>query len=275
MKLSDERFQKGIELLAHHEMTARLGGIHTLHNLARESPNDHFEQVVQFLCSFARYRPAHSTSSDDVSRTLRATVEATAEEADPFPTAPADVVTAVKVAAACVVHNSADADDKTFRLELQDVELPQIALHDINLANTDLSHAFLAEVSLENANLTNARLFHTDLSGATLINTNLVGAELQGADFADAELTGAVVTSATFGSKAVYHPADPRDTVGKADDPFVVREGQLYCVARGLTQEQLDRAVANPENPPILDGVVDAATGAPLVWNGEAVPGKG
>ena len=37
--------------------------------------------------------------------------------------------------------------------------------------------------------------------------------------------------------------------------------------ARGLTQSQLDSARADPNNPPVLEGVVDAETGKPLVWN--------
>ena len=34
----------------------------------------------------------------------------------------------------------------------------------------------------------------------------------------------------------------------------------------GLTQEQIDEATADSDNPPNLEGVVDAHTGEPLVW---------
>ena len=37
----------------------------------------------------------------------------------------------------------------------------------------------------------------------------------------------------------------------------------------GLTQAQLDEACADPDNPPKLDGVIDAVTGEPLVWRGQ------
>ena len=37
---------------------------------------------------------------------------------------------------------------------------------------------------------------------------------------------------------------------------------------KGLTQEQIDQAVAQDGSPPKLEGVVDANTGEPLVWRG-------
>ena len=36
----------------------------------------------------------------------------------------------------------------------------------------------------------------------------------------------------------------------------------------GLTQAQLDVARSAPENPPELEGVLDAKTGEQLVWRG-------
>ena len=36
-------------------------------------------------------------------------------------------------------------------------------------------------------------------------------------------------------------------------------------------QYQLDAARADPDNPPKLDGVLDAETGKPLVWRGGPV----
>ena len=39
--------------------------------------------------------------------------------------------------------------------------------------------------------------------------------------------------------------------------------------ATGLTQAQLDTACANPKTPPMLEGLMDAETGEPLVWRGK------
>ena len=62
-----------------------------------------------------------------------------------------------------------------------------------------------------------------------------------------ANVSGAYLTNANLsGAKFSF----------RGDDP-----------AKGLTQSQLDSARADPDNPPNLEGVVDAETGKPLVWN--------
>ena len=40
---------------------------------------------------------------------------------------------------------------------------------------------------------------------------------------------------------------------------------------KGLTQDQIDRATADSDNPPNLEGVVDAKTGKLLVWSGDPI----
>ena len=47
-------------------------------------------------------------------------------------------------------------------------------------------------------------------------------------------------------------------------------EGE-YKVVTGLTQRQLDWAIADPGKPPNLNRVLDAETGEPLVWRGKPV----
>lgn len=103
----------------------------------------------------------------------------------------------------------------------------------------DLSIAVLSDLDLSGANLLGA-----DLSGANLISADLSGANLINADLSRANLLWANVSDATFTEK---------------NSRFDVR---------GLTQAQLDQAVAAPDNPPELEGVLDAETGEPLVWRG-------
>ena len=93
---------------------------------------------------------------------------------------------------------------------------------------TDLSRAQLFDANLESANLKKA-----DLSGAYLLGT-----KLSGVDFDGTNLSGARLSS------------------DNDEKP-----------ATGLNQSQLDLARADPGNPPYLNGVVDAETGKPLVWN--------
>ena len=86
-------------------------------------------------------------------------------------------------------------------------------------------------LALSQTNLFKVYLFEADLSDAYLIETNLKRAILSHAD-----LTGANLSN-----------ADMRGCIG-------------------LTQEQIDQAVAQEGVPPNLEGVIDAKTSDPLVW---------
>ncbi|MYC26973.1 MAG: pentapeptide repeat-containing protein [Nitrospira sp. SB0662_bin_26] len=115
------------------------------------------------------------------------------------------------------------------RLNLSHVNLVGAKLSDTNLFWAKLEYAKLSDVLLDGANLQYVDLFRTDLFRATLIGVNLHKAFLE-----DTNLTSA-------------HLA--------------------HC--KGLTQRQLDKAVASKNDPPRLTKVVDAESGAPLVWRGD------
>ena len=119
-----------------------------------------------------------------------------------------------------------------------------VSLNGTILSNASLHYAYLSYASLDNANLSNASLYHAYLSYASLQNADLSGAFLQ-----NTVLEGANLTGASFS----------RDRgIGGRRNP-----------ATGLTQAQLDEARSDPENPPKLEGVLDAETGEQLVWNGK------
>ena len=82
---------------------------------------------------------------------------------------------------------------------------------------------------------------------SNLAKVNLSKAILAKADFEGANLAGANLSGARFSEN------------GKRR-------------ARGLTQSQLDSACADMNNPPILDGVLDADTDKQLVWRGSNFP---
>ena len=84
----------------------------------------------------------------------------------------------------------------------------------------------LSGASLIKANLTDVVLFATNLTNANLAGANLAGASLAGANLAAANLSK----------------------------------------AKGLTQNQLDQARADPHKPPTLEDAWDAKTGEPLEW---------
>ena len=98
-----------------------------------------------------------------------------------------------------------------------------------NLAGANLAGASMLRATLLFTNLSRVLLNSTDLTGAYLDSTDLTGAYLSGTNLTGASLSG----------------------------------------AKGLTQEQLDQAQADPADPPKLDGLCDAKTGAPLEWRGK------
>ena len=118
-------------------------------------------------------------------------------------------------------------------IELEKKEAYIIGLIGVNLTVASLSGANLSGVSMATANLTIANLTIANLTIANLTIANLTGADLAEASLTHTNLRGV----------------------------------DLYKV-EGLTQAQLDEAVADRDNPPKLDGAYDAKTGKLLEWRG-------
>ena len=98
-------------------------------------------------------------------------------------------------------------------------------------------------------------LFKADLKDLYLSSANLSRVDLGGADLSGAQLLDDTNLSETF-------------LLGvNLSGAFLDGTDLRNCT--GLTQKELDRATANPDNPPKLEGVVDAETGKPLVWRGD------
>ena len=92
-----------------------------------------------------------------------------------------------------------------------------------------------------------------NLNGANLTGANLRGAYLTCVSLKGAFLTNADLTNAFLGS-------------ANLTDAYMSE-------CRGLTQEEIDHAEAEPNKPPNLTGVVDAETGEPLAWRGGTANG--
>ena len=129
----------------------------------------------------------------------------------------------------------------------------------------DLSRADLKDASLLGANLSSLELSAveggarpkptcTDLSGANCFDANLGSANLKYADLSHIYLLGTNLSGVDLTDANL---SGARFSADNGSAP-----------AKGLTQSQLDRARADPNNPPKLTGVVDAETGKPLVWRG-------
>ena len=202
--LLNERYQKAAEMLGSDVLSVRIGGVHTLRDLAVEQPNQYHVRVMRLLCAFARNPAKGGTDWGELATSkiysgvaflmLREDLQA--------------VMDVIRGRSNAEVHLE---EREGFSLQLQYADLRGATLHGADLRRAilwgaDLSGAYLASTRLDCARLNDARLFDTQFSN-------------------------------------------------EGDDP-----------ATGLTQQQLDEASGGPEAGPKLTGVLDAATGQPLVW---------
>ena len=105
-------------------------------------------------------------------------------------------------------------------------------------------------------------LSDTNLSGANLSRADLRDADFTYAEFGAADLSDALIRNANLSGARFRRTAQAH-----ASEPQV--PGTHFAK---LTQSQLDEAIADSFNPPIIDeGIVDYATGKQLVWRGAAI----
>ena len=143
---------------------------------------------------------------------------------------------------------------------LQDEELPRVDFSNAklcganlgaaNLSGTNFQYATATKAWLEGATLSDASFLKADLSDASFIK-----ADLSGATFPDASLNGANLSDANLSGVEFSN-------------------GGIQP-AKVLTQAQLDEAWADSDNPPRLDGVLDAGTGQQLVWRAKRTDDPG
>ena len=254
--LLNERYQKGAEMLGSEVLSVRLGGIYALARLAREHPEEYHVQIMRLFCAFVR-NPTPDDKQYIETASKRTTIDEIIDSQEPDGLA--DLRLDVEAVMEAIAHRNKDV----IRLEM-DADF-HIDLREANLQN-------LFWQNFKNANLYRANLSSSDLSGASfwagtnfslilavrviLIDANLCGVNLSVARLWYANLTGALLIDADL-SHAVLEYAN--------------LSGADLRGARGLTQKQLDAAIANPDNPPQLDGVLDAETGEQLVWRGKPV----
>ena len=228
--LLNERYQNAQEALDSGVPATRLNGIRDLRQLDEEHPEQYHVQVMRLFCEFVKNHTEESES----------TVPGE-EDGEPIRELREDVQTVMYAIGRRSVRDiflEGYADN--FRLDLRNVNLYHGRLSNLNLSGADLS-----DTNLSNADLSDARLYDTDLSGAHLYDADLSGARLAGAYLTGADLENAILTGASFSRRWIK---------GDARNP-----------ATGLTQAQLDEARSDPNNPPNLEGVLDA-DGKQLVW---------
>ena len=129
----------------------------------------------------------------------------------------------------------------------------------------DFNRAILPGANFAGAKLEGAEFFLADISRASFENADLSSASLRGAKLDKTKFTGANLSGTLFASPFQSEEDDYwkgfHEMVEDEDDPNYL-DGQDS--AKGLTQQQLDEAWANPENPPYVASIQDADTDCDL-----------
>ncbi len=236
--LSNQLYQQGADMLNSEELSVRLDGIYTLERLAKDEPERYHIQIMSRLCAFVRHPTQEEPKPTTSHPRLREDVQA--------------AMTAIATPTSWIKRPALERT-ANFKLDLNRADLAGVRLMGASLDGADLTDATLIGATIDIAHLSDARLSGANLtrarlSFATLTNANLFDANLTGTDLSRAKLTDTDLSYANL-SETNLSEASLAGTTS-------------------LTQAQLDQACADPDNPPKLDGVVDAETNKPLVWRG-------
>ena len=247
--LLNERYQRGAEMLGNSVFTVRLGGIYALQQLSVEYPEQYHVPVMQLLCAFIR----HPTQSEDVGYSFRSPFVMAMRE---------DITEAVQIIR---------------RRSSSHIETERNCHFQLDLHESDLSRQLLRGADLSRANLLGA-----DLSGAFLAGANLSSAELAGAIVSNqpigreknAEISAGIDHKNEDLSRAIFDRTLSINFLFESNLSGTSFSADGMLPAKGLLQEHLDFAFADPDNPPKLEGVLDAKTGEQLIWSGKVKTGS-
>lgn len=148
-----DRYAKALEQLGCEKLDVRIGGIHALERVARDSPRDH-PAVMEMLAAFIRER---------------------SHEQWPPP------------------HPGGQARERSVRPDVHAaITVVGRRLTERDIGPVDLARADLTGADLGGARLIGADLTRADLTGADFTDVDLTGADLARADLTRTELTGAL-----------------------------------------------------------------------------------
>ena len=301
--LLNERYQKGAEMLGSEVLSVRMGGIYALQRLSEEHPEQYHVQIMRLFCAFVRHPTQRGESETPVAVGVVAAVpdETPVEASERIREDVQAVMEAIGYRNRRGISLEMQAE---FTLNLRGADIRNASLEGANLSGANFTEASLRHARLTHANLSRAILWHADLAsfvdpelpvmyptlldganlrGANLMYANLFGARLQGAHLCLANLLEANLSSAfLYGAKLIGADISLANLTGTILDEADVSSIKL---SKGnvmgswltlqyedpttrLTQEQLNKAFAEPGSPPQLNGVLDERTGLPLVWEG-------
>ncbi|MEU4215805.1 pentapeptide repeat-containing protein [Actinoplanes sp. NPDC026623] len=213
-----ERFTKALERLGSPEQYIRIGAIHALDHVMRDSV-EHHSDVVELLTAFIRdrapaYPPEHVPGLWEAAES-RWVHPPTGTGARPNRNrSPARVTGDLQAALTSLANRPRRPYSERVR----------VRLGGLDLSGADLSHASLINADLSGADLSQARLPGADLSGAVLAGTRLISADmtqaiLVGTDFSGGDLSRAILTEARL-TRADLGRADLRGASMRASTLF-------------------------------------------------------
>ena len=179
------RFSQAISFLGANSTEQKIGGIYTLEQIAKESPEEYLGTVIEVLSAFVR-----NAEVDEIKEDAKKPEEKKEEKIKIKPETQIAVTVLLRIRT---------EDYKKHRENLPWINLVNAKLMGANLIRTNLTRADLKGVDLTRANLTGVYL-----TGALLMGANLTGADLRGADltkayFMEADLMEADLESANLG----------------------------------------------------------------------------
>ena len=154
-------------------------------------------------------------------------------------------------------------DARASDADLSGARMLRLTMPSLTFDNANLSGAQLNRVDLSGGFIQYANLSHVHIRSSDLSDTHFLGSDLSSARILKSKLSGAEILRTDM-SGAILHDTDLSGTYF-----YNSHGGTATDLVTGLTQTQLDEACADPDNPPKLDGVLDAVTGKPLVWRGQ------
>jgi hypothetical protein len=251
-----DRFTIALERLGSSELYVRIGGVHALEHVMRDSAGHH-DDVIEVLTEFIREGAPRRARQSDHQGWMHPVTGS-------VPDLPPRPVPDIQAALTALGH-------RPRRPERQTIDLTELHLTSANLNGADLTGGDLTIVwgdtgvnlgaDLTGADLTDAHLVLADLSGANLHGADLTGAQLTGGNLTGAQFTRANLTGAWLGSANLT-----RANLTRADLTGANLTG-AWLGGANLTRADLTRAD--------LDGARwPAAEPVPGGWVIEGDPGR-
>ena len=307
--LLGERYQKGAEMLNGSSLSARLGGIYTLRQLAQRNPSTYHVQIMRLLCAYFREqvsvtRPFDNQKSIESERIRE-------EQLLPHQKTEKEVFDEHTNRLVLKLKEDEQAIFDIFKsrsaaqLEAEEKEGYLLDLTGLNLSNTDLHQGQFINVDLSDTDMSESSLWGSTFRQSNFRNTKMNGAELGGSIFVapknqidnvvsvplmfidanlfevtldNANLTSAQLTNARLENASLQNArlagANVKDAnfegANISGTRFAEKPDHLGKCTIGLTQSQLDQTIPTISKVPFLDGVMDAQTGEPLIWRGKS-----